>query len=906
MQKPIVEAVANAATLEYGSTAARDEYSKDTPGQNPGDPAHEPTHASKAKFGLSVNGVPHKGGEIDKPDFNVNTGLKVEGIDSEPELVEKKLDPVGKADADIDNDGDTDSSDEYLHKKRKAIKKAMAKEEVVSEKKKLDPVGKADADIANDGDVDSSDKYLHNRRKTVKKAMAKEAKDFKVKNCGCNEDPCKTYGSKEEQMKEAKAVPGFMGADGKPTFKPTKKDKESNKEYQGMKKKGIFKKGMDEGKGLWANIHAKRARGEKMNPKGHKDAPTPAEMKKAQESMTPNSHGYNIQQHAGDLAKKDGKDIKKIPYGIAQGYRDKASAALKKNEGFQVPQYSVFAEAMSVTLRKSKSQPGSYKVHSVGSKMKKHGGIKPGERVKDHEIDYMNDSQIKVKYHKEENVNEIDQKQTVDYIKNTNKAITNIEKKHAAAGLSNVKDKKLANMRTAVNYARGQLNKVSEMTEGRVGGMSPAERKVAAGKIFQMHQAKQRAKKDAMSAAKSYKTSDDSHLDKPAAKHKPSGKRGVSDTPHIVSQLRGVVDTKGNHKGVQFKDGSTKKVSHAHASAWLKKHDSAKPADKMNMYKSHDSHKAFKSAGHHNESYGSKEAKAAMASNHKSPKKVMVNGKMMSWNKDKYKVKPIPGNPAYKGKQNPKFEEETVSELKKSTLGSYIKKATGDAISKSHTSQFNIQKGLSAQDKGDKKGAKKHFNKGQKASDTVMKRFHGVNRAAGKLTPGKGKDEYLADKNPTKMGKSQKTFKQMHSSKVKATEENIAELKIKTMNKYKSAAKANFVDTNTSRAKADRRKKGIGLAKKLINKKQVKMAKGIAFDKRYKGGNMTGASQAIDKIKPGLSDKKPVRDALRRANEAVERRADSKVILVQDPITGKRVAKKAPRSKIEIGLGKDA
>ena len=40
----------------------------------------------------------------------------------------KKLDPVGKADADIDNDGDTDSSDEYLHKRRKAIAKAMKDE----------------------------------------------------------------------------------------------------------------------------------------------------------------------------------------------------------------------------------------------------------------------------------------------------------------------------------------------------------------------------------------------------------------------------------------------------------------------------------------------------------------------------------------------------------------------------------------------------------------------------------------------------------------------------------------------------------------------------------------------------------------------------------------------------------
>ena len=37
------------------------------------------------------------------------------------------MDPVGQEDADIDNDGDTDKSDEYLHKRRKAIGKAMKK-----------------------------------------------------------------------------------------------------------------------------------------------------------------------------------------------------------------------------------------------------------------------------------------------------------------------------------------------------------------------------------------------------------------------------------------------------------------------------------------------------------------------------------------------------------------------------------------------------------------------------------------------------------------------------------------------------------------------------------------------------------------------------------------------------------
>lgn len=82
----------------------------------------------------------------------------------------KKLDPVGKANADIDNDGDTDDSDEYLHARRAAIAKAM-KEAI---EKKLDPVGKANADIDNDGDTDDSDEFLHARRAAIAKAMKKE------------------------------------------------------------------------------------------------------------------------------------------------------------------------------------------------------------------------------------------------------------------------------------------------------------------------------------------------------------------------------------------------------------------------------------------------------------------------------------------------------------------------------------------------------------------------------------------------------------------------------------------------------------------------------------------------------------------------------------------------------------
>ena len=47
---------------------------------------------------------------------------------------------------------------------------------MVKEGKKLDPVGKEDADIDNDGDTDKSDKYLHARRKKIGKILAMKGK----------------------------------------------------------------------------------------------------------------------------------------------------------------------------------------------------------------------------------------------------------------------------------------------------------------------------------------------------------------------------------------------------------------------------------------------------------------------------------------------------------------------------------------------------------------------------------------------------------------------------------------------------------------------------------------------------------------------------------------------------------
>jgi len=65
-------------------------------------------------------------------------------------------------------------------------------------------------------------------------------------------------------------------------------------------------------------------------------------------------------------------------------------------------------------------------------------------------------------------------------------------------------------------------------------------------------------------------------------------------------------------------------------------------------------------------------------------------------------------------------------------------------------------------------------------------------------------------------------------------------------------------------------KEEVELDEAKFSPKEIKMAIGIASDKRYAGGNMTGAVKAIEKIKKGLSDHPQVMAVLKRQNEEVE------------------------------------
>jgi len=75
----------------------------------------------------------------------------------------------------------------------------------VNEKKKLDPVGKEDDDIDNDGDSDESDSYLRNRRKVVTKAINKIPK-LNIDDAGVNQYGNKIiHHNKPEWLKKAQA-----------------------------------------------------------------------------------------------------------------------------------------------------------------------------------------------------------------------------------------------------------------------------------------------------------------------------------------------------------------------------------------------------------------------------------------------------------------------------------------------------------------------------------------------------------------------------------------------------------------------------------------------------------------------------------------------------------------------------
>jgi hypothetical protein len=139
--------------------------------------------------GGKYGGVPKKGGGYDRGYQAMQKKLKeldkLKKEETEIEEAVKGADPeMRKAASDERREGDkrlspskgkgyADQQKQQISYMDKVTKKNKNVVGLVT-KEALDPVGKEDADIDNDGDTDKSDKYLHNRRKAVGKAIAKK------------------------------------------------------------------------------------------------------------------------------------------------------------------------------------------------------------------------------------------------------------------------------------------------------------------------------------------------------------------------------------------------------------------------------------------------------------------------------------------------------------------------------------------------------------------------------------------------------------------------------------------------------------------------------------------------------------------------------------------------------------
>ena len=220
-------------------------------------------------------------------------------------------------------------------------------------------------------------------------------------------------------MSEGKMVPGFMGADGKPTSKPTKKDYEANKEYQSMKKKGVAPKVKEESVDVKSFYEAAR---EIMFEK----------MAKQDKDASPKVNDP-LQEFKADGEDSEIADPVDVP--VDPKKREKETKLLKKKPS---------KEEIKKALKKEEIE-----LLSVNE---------------DDTIDIMFKHEDKYIVEKNINISEISDKMKVNYIKKANKEITDKEKFANTYGQHPMKgegepgaEKKILKRRLGVRQARSKL-----------------------------------------------------------------------------------------------------------------------------------------------------------------------------------------------------------------------------------------------------------------------------------------------------------------------------------------------------------------------------------------------------------------------------------------------------------------
>ena len=144
---------------------------------------------------------------------------------------EKPLDPVGQEDGDVDNDGDEDSSDEYLKKRREAISKAIGDDkEDKEDKDKKDKKDCKKEEVEVIGEEGKKDACYHKVKARYSVWPSAYASGALVK---CRKKGAKNWGNKtkKEEFELNNEAIGEANMEGAPSIKDAKPAKKTNVKY---------------------------------------------------------------------------------------------------------------------------------------------------------------------------------------------------------------------------------------------------------------------------------------------------------------------------------------------------------------------------------------------------------------------------------------------------------------------------------------------------------------------------------------------------------------------------------------------------------------------------------------------------------------------------------------------------
>ena len=562
-----------------------------------------------------------------------------------PTAVKKKF--KNRKDKDIDNDGDVDSTDKYLHKRRKAISKAISKEDVEipdSDEKKLKKIVKS---------LKKSVKGHDNQQKTIQKLLDKD--DMNEGTWALPETPREK--AELKKLMSRKIELGQMGALAADKLYGLIGDDElfddlyvAGKRNPKGDARPIIKKFVKKRRDLniqleqtTYNVNIRGQGGTQVKAKTPKQASSKAFRKMGiaqrhrssmQHSVKPHNEENVDEDSAADVLKRRyasnrpednpqaTKRVKDAKPGVVthkmhphadltdRGYSKKGKmAALKKQHARRPAQYGITREeevkegAMSRmdTQRQEKERLGPKKVKGKGLDT-----FKPKPKTEDFNFSEHFDNLVEDPFKGQPTGVSVTMKHKDTGKKQTTKFPgTHSAVAGAKAHIAQMQKRGFTVHSKNLMYGKNEeavnelsVKKLSQYMQKSAASVSGKDARTQDKRISGQSMADKKMRKafGKSSTAKVAATNEMARRGRPPK----SGVRKSDDMEagkHIVMQLRKSVSLRGQHP-VEFKSGETKKISSADASKALNIHNRLRtPIEKKNyMDKLHHSHGSFQKA----------------------------------------------------------------------------------------------------------------------------------------------------------------------------------------------------------------------------------------------------------------------------------------------------------------------